>query len=285
MDPTVAFIRRNARPLELLLFEHSRGQDRREQVLTALAAYQNDDGGFGWAIEPDNFSPHSTPIGTWRATTALRELDCYDRDVPLVGRAVEHLLATRRPDGRWNATDPSTNAHPHAPWWQDTGPADRVWGLNPTAALLGYLLRAGVPVADDVTALIERYVAGGPVTMTELPCALDLYDDLRALGVEPPAGFADRLARDIDALLERDPARWGDYVVRPSSLFGRGHREFAAPYAGLIAAEQEHLRRTRNPDGSWEPNWQWDAHPQEWAVARNWWKAILARDYLDFLSR
>jgi hypothetical protein len=216
MDTTVAFILRNSRPLDLLLWEHARGRPRHDQVLEALSAYQNDDGGFAWAIEPDNFSPRSTPMGTWKATTVLRQIDCFDPGVPLVGLAVDYLAATRRPDGYWDATHPATNGFPHAEWWEDTGVEGRLWGINPTAALLGYLLRAGVDVTGDANALVNRYMNGPRVTMTELPVALTLHEDLLAVAAPAPAEFAERLASDIDAMLERDPARWSDYVVRPS---------------------------------------------------------------------
>jgi hypothetical protein len=285
MDRTVCFIKRNARPLDFLLWQHSRGRDRREEVLDALAAYQNDDGGFAWGIEPDNFTEHSTPMGTWKATTVLRQIDCFDAKVTLVNSAVDCFLQTRRPDGYWDATDPETKGFPHAEWWEDTGPEDRVWGINPTAAVLGYLLRTGLDVEPDVRRLVDGYVDGAPVTMTELPCALTLHDDMRATGMPVPAKFAERLGRDIAGLMEPDSARWSDYVVRPSTLFSGQNDEFAGPYADLIAEEKRYLLDTMNPDGSWEPNWRWRDFPDSWALARNWWKAIQAREYLDFLNR
>lgn len=285
MDKTVAFIRRNSRPLDFLLWEHAQGHFRRDQVLETLAAYQNEDGGFAWAIEPDNFTECSTPMGTWKATTVLRQIDCFDRREPLVARMVDYLLTTRRRDGYWDATDPSTADFPHAEWWEDTGAGDRVWGINPTAAVLGYLLRVGVDVTRDVDDLVNRYAEGDPVTMTELPCALTLHDDIRSAAPPVPVKFTERLARDIDAMMERDQGRWSEYVVRPSTLFNGQHADFAEPYADLIAEEKRYLQDTMNADGSWEPNWRWNDYPQQWAVAKNWWKAIQAREYLEFLTQ
>lgn len=168
-------------------------------------------------------------MGTWKATSVLRQINCFDLDVPLVARAVDYLTATRGPVGYWDATDPATNEFPHGEWWEDTGPEGRRWGINPTAELLGYLLRAGVDVTGDVNALVGRYVEGPRVTMTELPLARTLHDDLRAVALPVPPGFTERLASDIAALLERDPARWTDYVVRPSTLFNGRHADFAEP--------------------------------------------------------
>lgn len=285
MDNTIAFIRRNARPLDFLLFEHSYGRAEAAQVLTLLGAYQNVDGGFGWAIEPDNFSEASTPMGAWKATTVLREVGCFDRSNLLVARAVDYLLRTRRPDGFWEATAPSTADFPHAQWWQDTGPDDRVWGINPTAAILGYLLRVDADVTHDVDRLIVDYVDGVSASMHDLLCGLTLHDDLLAARRPVPQAFTERLRHELDAMLERDPSRWSDYVLRPSAAFGTRHTEFAEPYADLITEEQQYLRDTVTADGSWDLNWHWQEYPREWAIAENWWKAVQARQFLEFLRR
>ena len=47
------FIYRNARPLDIVRWQYHFENGSKEEVLTALAAYQNADGGFGHALEPD----------------------------------------------------------------------------------------------------------------------------------------------------------------------------------------------------------------------------------------
>lgn len=44
------FVYRNARPLELARWKYLFEGGSREEVLTALASYQNDDGGFGLSL-------------------------------------------------------------------------------------------------------------------------------------------------------------------------------------------------------------------------------------------
>lgn len=285
MDSAEAFLRRCARPLDLLLWQQAQGAERRFEVLTTLAGYQNPDGGFGHGIEPDNLSPASTPMGTWAATMALRQVDALNSAHTLVATTVEYLLATRRPNGSWPATDPSTNAHPHAPWWTDRGPEARVWGINPTAALLGFLLRVGRDVRDDISAVIADYLAGEAAEQHQLSCAITLHADLRAVGEIPPPAFTARIAADVDALLVRDPARWVDYVLRPSAVFTADGAGFAEPYREAIAAEVSYLRDTQDADGGWSPAWSWDDYPEQWPVARLWWRGILTRQNLSFLAR
>lgn len=56
------FIYRNARPLDLARWQYHFEGGSKEAVLTTLAAYQNEDGGFGHALEPDSWNPNSSPI-------------------------------------------------------------------------------------------------------------------------------------------------------------------------------------------------------------------------------
>lgn len=53
---------RNARPLDLARWRFHFEGGGVEPVLEALSAYQNEDGGFGHALEADAWNPHSTPI-------------------------------------------------------------------------------------------------------------------------------------------------------------------------------------------------------------------------------
>jgi len=47
-------------------------------VLEALRPYQNEDGGFGNALEPDLRAPVSQPLPVWTALTVLDESDGFD---------------------------------------------------------------------------------------------------------------------------------------------------------------------------------------------------------------
>jgi len=83
-EKTREFIYRNARPLDLARWRYLFEDGSREDVLTALAAYQNDDGGFGHALEADCWNPNSSPIQTWAATRIIDEVGCEDKNHPVI---------------------------------------------------------------------------------------------------------------------------------------------------------------------------------------------------------
>ena len=69
------FIYQNARPLDFARWRFHFENGSVDDVIQILEAYQNEDGGFGNALEPDCWNPNSTPIATWFADEVLREID------------------------------------------------------------------------------------------------------------------------------------------------------------------------------------------------------------------
>ena len=69
-----SFIYRNARPIDYARWNYHFENGSVQNVVTVLKCYQNEDGGFGHALEADCWNPKSSPVQTWCATEILREL-------------------------------------------------------------------------------------------------------------------------------------------------------------------------------------------------------------------
>ncbi|MDO8211260.1 hypothetical protein [Conexibacter sp. CPCC 206217] len=69
------FLTTHARLLERARLDLALGRaGAAERVLSALAAYRNRDGGFGWGLEPDQRAPSSQPAGAYQGFTVLAEV-------------------------------------------------------------------------------------------------------------------------------------------------------------------------------------------------------------------
>ena len=289
MTATIAkaenFIRKNARPLDYELYRYQQDQGSQGGVLDALAAYQNTDGGFGGPLEPDNFCPYSLPLTSWKAITYLRKISCFDSKLTLVKSLVSYLQSSRRADGYWNTTDSRSQDFPHAPWWQDQGEAQRVWGLNPTVEICAYLLRLGVSSETAyMESLIKHYLEGPEIGMHELVNLLVCFTDLKTLNWERLDRFEAKLIVDLENQVSKTPEAWQGYGLRLSMFSEVMDPFFLSPYRDLIKAEQAYLTETQSEDGSWELNWDWGGtYPEFWPIARRWWQAIQAIQYLQFL--
>ena len=76
------WIYRHARPIDLARWQFHFEQGSRDAVVRCLTKYQNADGGFGHALEPDAWNPHSTPIQTWCATEIINEIGGLEASDP-----------------------------------------------------------------------------------------------------------------------------------------------------------------------------------------------------------
>ena len=111
-------------------------------VVDALRGYQNADGGFGQALEPDTRCPASLPVYVETALQALATAATVDRAMVL--RACDFLARTANEAGTGGAVPlafPVIESFPRAGHWTE-------WtyepGLNPTAGLAGLLYQLGV---------------------------------------------------------------------------------------------------------------------------------------------
>jgi len=176
----------NARLVDRLLFEFHFSGGTADHAVAALRPYQNADGGFGNAIEPDMRGPVSQPCAVDLAFTILDQLDAMGD--PMVMSALTYLESITRPDGGVPFVLPSVKDYPRAPWWETDD--DPPGSLNPTAALVGRLSKYQVthPWIDRATAFcwakLDELTSTSPYEIRAVIPFLDYVPDrMRALQV------------------------------------------------------------------------------------------------------
>ena len=87
-------------------------------VLQTLAAYRNDDGGFGHALEPDVRAPDSEPTSTLHALHVLAEMSALED--PMSKGAATWIAGIADADGGVPFVMPTAAAYPRAPWMVPT---------------------------------------------------------------------------------------------------------------------------------------------------------------------
>jgi hypothetical protein len=249
------FIWRTARLLDRYRFAFLFLGGSREAVLKTLRSYQNTDGGYGHALEPDLRGPASQPVPTWSALCILDEINAFDD--PMVQQICDYLMTITTPEGGVPFVLPSAQAYPRAPWWQSEEPP--VAALNPTAALAGLLYKHQIthPWLTAATAYCWRQIAALETTSPyEVRAVLPFleYVPERARAEQAFAHIGPKIPQQ--KLVALDPAESGDethtplnFAPRPDSLARRLFTDavIEAHLDALIAAQQE--------DGGWPINW------------------------------
>lgn len=253
------FIWRNARLVDRYFFACLFEDGSPDLLIRALKAYQNVDGGFGNALEPDKRVPASQPIDVETALIILELAGLLaDPDVgaQLLRPACDFLQTITTPEGGVPFSLPSARNYPHAPWWGvDDDPEA---ALNPTAGIAGRLIKAGLehPWVERATDYCWRAIAA-----TETREFHDLMPVLSFLENVPDRARArkelDRLAERIrvPGVVEMDPDAAGyvkmplDWAPTPQSFcFGLFERNTLDTHLAALAGRQQ-------ADGGWPISW------------------------------
>lgn len=291
-DLARSFVYRNARPLDLALWKYHFEDGGEDDVLTALAAYQNPDGGFAHAIEPDFWNENSTPIATWAAIGKLEQLGGVDRSHPIVVGILKYLDSGKDlSDGRWHNVVKSNNDYPHAVWWSCDG--EGVPSDNPTVSLAGFIIkyadktgRLYEKACGIARSAVERFVGGGEVEGHVLRCYMELYEFLTAAKVDivDMSAFKTALYSAVRAAVCADSGKWmTEYVFKPSSFFDMTGLVFDILGKELCAREAALIPGAQQKDGAFVVPWQWFTDYREFPVAENWWKSHIVINNLLFV--
>lgn len=265
LDQAQDFMWHYARLLDRSLFAHLYQGGSRDVVIRALRAYQNDDGGFGHALEPDKRVPDSQPVDVEMALHILDIIAGFDD--PMVGQILQFLPTITTPEGGVPFALPSVMNYPRAPWWNI--PADPPASLNPTAAIVGLLTKHGIqhPWIAQATAF-----CWSAIEASDSEAFHDLMPMITFLEHAADQPRAERqLPRIGERMLQRqlvafDPAPVGyvkgplDWAPTPASYCRRLFSDTQ------IAASLQQLQQRQQSDGGWPITWA----PISQAVAYEW---------------
>jgi hypothetical protein len=219
----VTFVSGSARVLDRRRLDLLLGTGTPEAVLAALDGYANDDGGFGWGLEPDQRCPESQPSGAMHALEALVEAAAVDS--PRVPPLLAWLQRQTLPDGGLPFALPMRDPTGSAPFWTVVDPtASALQTTSQVAAQAHRLARRRRDVADSPwLRTATDYCLAAIERMDDAPPAHELLFAVR---------FADAL-HPLNFSPEPDDAS----------------RRLFAP--GVIAADLGRLAAEQQPDGGW----------------------------------
>jgi hypothetical protein len=274
-DAAAEFMATRARVLDRRVFQRLFQGGAPEPVRDAVAAYRNDDGGFGHALEPDLRAAASQPAAVEMALRIMDAADAWDEH--LVRDAIDWLTSIAPSEGGATFVLPTLSQGPHAPWWV---PAEgNPVSLIQTGQIAGVLYARGFnhPWRDGATEVMWR----GIDQLTE-PNAYEMFGVLAFLQHVPDRPRAEnalqRIGRPLRALATLDPNAEGethsplDFAPLPDSI-ARSLFDDAT-----IEAHLDHLAGAQREDGGWTFNW-----PAWSPAAESDWRGFLTVDALRVL--
>lgn len=282
-----SYLHTHARKLDLYLYEYLFEGADTEPILSELLNYQNSDGGFGNALEPDLRLPNSSVLATTVAFQYLTQIN-LDANNSLITDALQYLTSTYD-DTRagWVNIPPSADKYPRAPWWSyESAMSAAEWG-NPSAEILGYLLKYAIKSDDG---LLQKLTERATNRLNEIDkpepheikCYIRLYDnssqELQKLLYKP-------LAMHIKRVTKTNPQDWQGYVPTPLTFVNSPTSPFANLFEENILLENAKFLQGQLLDNNhWEPTWEWGRFENEWANAKQEWSGKITVENLQILK-
>jgi hypothetical protein len=275
------FLLNQARLLERRLFATVFLGQPAAHVADALRGYQNDDGGFGHALEPDKRCPASLPIDVETAFQALATAGAAAPEMVLP--ACDFLARTAADAGKSGAVPPAfpvIEGFPRAAHWTEWSYEP---GLNPTAGLAGLLYRLGIdhPWREAGAAycwdtLDAGRLPGDGHALSEVLIFLENVPE-RERADEMAAVLAKTLA-DV-AMFKLDPHAPG-YGVTPLDVAPAADSRWRGLFTDAqLSGHLDQLQASQEADGGWPIAWE---PPSPAAVSE--WRGIVTLKALRTLT-
>lgn len=292
------WVMQHGRLLEINLWNYFFNNGTQEDVLNVLMLYQNEDGGFGHALEPDNWNINSTPSSTLFALNILRSIDYFHIEHTLYQGIIKYLSSGKdRKDYGWRFNTPSNDDYPHAPWWNYDEEANTIESTGLTAEFTAFILKyveCNTELYQTAIFLAKKLVDNmmkedkhgdmgvcGFISLVETMTELNLDDfDYKAINT--------RLSMLVTKGIEHDVNKWKYYGYRPSNYISSQNSKFYEPNKDIVNIELDYLIETIPEQDIWPITWTWfdnnEKYPKEFAISEVWWKSIKAIEKMRFLN-
>lgn len=285
------WIHRNAREIELALFQYYFENGSKEAVLKALSYYQNTDGGFGNAIDADNWNPNSTPYNAQIVIKMLRQIDFIEVSHPIYQGIFHYLEHTEhKEDYGWIFSIPSNNDYPHGAWWDYNVERNTYESIGTTVSLCGFILRFGDKKSNlynmalsYTNILIEKLKSTSNLGDMGVNGYLDLLKDIEEAGLTEQFDYrylCDKLSSLVREKIQNEP---NNFMANPLEFVLSPDSRYYEESKTEVNAALDLLIDQRPKGGVWGIPWEWyndNKYPKEFAISENWWKSLKAIEKL-----
>jgi hypothetical protein len=274
------FIWENARLLERAIFAYHILDGSPDRILDALRTYQNEDGGFGHALEPDLRAPDSQPLFVEFALRTLYE--CNLRAPDMANGACEFLSRHADLGKGISLAFPSFKSYPH-PSHMDN-PAVEQPSMERLAGLVGLLRWQGIihPWLQGAVEVCVDYIFGSSFTDTHT--ILNAFCLVEALA--PERNVDHLFSRLSDDLFKSSFFRLDvpiiSYGLTPLTFAPMPNSYCRSIFTDAqIEAHLADLEKQQHEDGGWPIHWEppAGASRQEWRAQRTVAALISLRAY------
>lgn len=293
-EQAVDYVRKYARPLDQAVFRYEFENGSTDEVLNELQLYQNKDGGFGLALEPDNRYQGSSVLATTVAFQYINDLH-LSKPPKILEPALRYLYSqqlqyppTHTFSYYWLSYPPELSGVAFAPWWTtptDFVPNPQQW-VNPCVEVIANLLRyQSVLNEDQVQTYLDDLHVYFEVTTSFSEFMYYDYLCFKRLLPHVTVDIQDLIFHRFDHLVQErgffDPkniaSTYPHWLVTETNSYL--YQKYPDLVENALAVELERIAK----DGAIHPNWKWGSSDL-WSVVEKEWSGKLTVELLCTLK-
>lgn len=255
VDPAIVFLQTEGYPLGVTIVRSLWRNGPADDIIAALSAYQNPDGGFGNGLEVDIKAPVSNPFAARLAMQAMRLAD-LDTSAAMRARLLTWLVENQHEDGDWHFAKEIYEAG-LAPWFAG-------WefpSLNPACCIVGNAIPLEIAtdtMRERVARLFAEKASHDDARSGDFYRMLPYVEYVGVENVPDREGWLASIAEGIVKASEdgsyADAQHFFDHALASGpGLTTRIPRELLATWTGRLFAEAR-------DDGGWptpyDPAWR-----------------------------
>jgi|TARA_B100000315_G_scaffold260303_1_gene320702 hypothetical protein len=254
------FLLANARILERRLYDvHFQGGSNKA-VASAVAAYENPDGGLGWGVEPDTTSPESQPLFTIMGLESLQQVGALDQ--ALLENSLRYFESVITDDGGIPWMFRPSGRYPRAVHFENVSERATIAATAPVLAFcLGFgVVRPWMKVAED---FVWREMARQGDDHAMCPACMNrraaflVYRATEERGAHEIEALRQRVSSDATLCTDPSEPNWGLYGHPSSISFAPSSDSLLRPAFSAERIEQDldTLIERQCEDGRWATNY------------------------------
>ncbi|XMB72183.1 hypothetical protein RJI07_08765 [Mycoplasmatota bacterium WC30] len=284
LDDLTKEVKEKGRLIDFYLLENL-FECRQLQLMEELQKYQNVDGGFGHALEPDVRLPDSSVVATDMAINILNEID----DEPLKAETISKMISYYESvyiDSKngWELVPPAVNNYPRAVWWNYDGVENFTYG-NPNPEIVGFLYKykqylKKLDIAIQVNKVTEyiKNTFQAEASMHSLLSCLKFYTYMPE---EIKSEIHDTLQLVVDKELAND--NWEEYSLEPYKILLIAPI-FLKKHELILERNLEYCKDKLNK-GIIIPNWSWYQYDDVFEETKHEWAGFITYEILKSLLK
>lgn len=280
-----------SRDIDICIFSALEGSLPKDMLLDCLMLYVNNDGGFGHGLYIDNYNVNSSVYQVYEAFRLLDMLDfdsscqneLYDQ---IINKACNYLYNRVPPvKGIWNPNTKSNNDYAHSKEFEYNEENKKLFGLHPTAALLGYTLLFAKPTKAyykkalaTLPLILKEFYAKEEFTKYELISFNSLLNSLRKcnLLLEDQKKIEEKLTEYVKKNISSDFSNKSANRPLEVALYLED-----SAFDEAKNQELDYLIDSIAPHGMWDYNesWGYDKYAEEDSAKLKWIGAGTVNNY------